>query len=95
MSGDEKITEQVADLFDKQLLLVLKNGREVMTKDGDVVRVEPTAADLNVIRQRLKDCGITSMAVDESPIASIVHNMRQQGLRLANVDTTTDDAATA
>jgi hypothetical protein len=93
--SDDKITQQVAELFDKQLLHVLENGREVMTRDGDVVRVEPTAADLNVIRQRLKDCGVTSMVVDDSPIASIVENMRRQGLRLANVDMESDDAATA
>jgi len=93
--SDDKITQQVAELFDKQLLHVLENGREVMTRDGDVVRVEPTAADLNVIRQRLKDCGVTSMVVDDSPIASIVENMRRQGLRLSNVDMESDDAATA
>ena len=91
----DKITKQLADLFDKQLLHVLENGREIVNKDGEVLRIEPSAADLNVIRQRLKDCGVTSMMVDDSPIASIVQNMKRQGLRLAEVDTDIDDAATA
>ena len=66
--------ETMADEFDKQLLNVLKKGRQIMDKEGNVQQVEPTAADLNVIRQRLKDCGITSMATQGSPIGNIVDN---------------------
>ena len=51
--------EKLSDLYDQHLLKVLVDGREIVTKDGELLKVEPTAADFNVIRQRLKDCGIT------------------------------------
>lgn len=87
--------ETMADEFDKQLLNVLKKGRQIMDKEGNVQQVEPTAADLNVIRQRLKDCGITSMATQGSPIGNIVEEMRKRKLQMPQLDTESDDAATA
>tara|TARA_Y100001973_G_scaffold104313_1_gene173893 strand:- start:2461 stop:2739 length:279 start_codon:yes stop_codon:yes gene_type:complete len=89
------IAKELGDLFDEALLRVLKQGRTVVDKDGRALTVEPTAADLNVIRSRLKDCGITAMATDDSPIGSIVEEMRRRGMKMPEVDTTQDDAATA
>jgi hypothetical protein len=86
--------DNIADLYDQQLLKILKEGREIVTKDGEMVRVEPTAADLNVIRQRLKDCGITSVATANSPVANIVEEWRKRGASLPEL-TDIDDAATA
>ena len=91
----ENTLETMADEFDKQLLNVLKKGRQIMDKDGNLETVEPSAADLNVIRQRLKDCGITSMATQGSPIGNIVEEMRKRKLRMPDLDTQSDDAATA
>lgn len=87
--------ETMGNEFDRTLLGVLKNGRQVMDKDGEVQTLEPSAADLNVIRQRLKDCGITSMATSGSPIGNIVEEMRKRNLKLTELDIVSDDAATA
>jgi len=72
--------EQMGDRFDEMLLSMLQEGRETMDRDGNVVKVQPTSADLNVIRQRLKDCGITSVPTEESPIANIVAEMAKRRL---------------
>jgi hypothetical protein len=72
--------ENMGDRFDEMLLDMLQNGRETMDRDGNLVRVQPTSADLNVIRQRLKDCGMTSVPVEDSPIANIVAEMAKRRL---------------
>lgn len=87
--------EQMGDQFDKALLGVLKNGRQVMDKEGEIQTIEPSAADMNVIRQRLKDCGITSMATSGSPIGNIVEEMRKRNLQMPELDIVSDDVATA
>ena len=86
--------ETLSDLYDQHLLKVLVDGREIVTKDGELLKVEPTAADLNVIRQRLKDCGITSVPTANNPIGNIVAEMSRKGLKLPDLDNE-DDAATA
>ena len=86
--------EKLSDLYDQHLLKVLVDGREIVTKDGELLKVEPTAADLNVIRQRLKDCGITSVPTANNPIGNIVAEMSRKGLKLPDLDNE-DDAATA
>lgn len=86
--------ETMGNAFDEALLGVLQNGRQVMDKDGNVETIEPSAADLNVIRQRLKDCGVTAMATSGSPIGNIVEEMRQRKLKLTALDDS-EDAATA
>ena len=86
--------EKLSDLYDQHLLMVLVDGREIVTKDGELLKVEPTAADLNVIRQRLKDCGITSVPTANNPIGNIVAEMSRKGLKLPDLDNE-DDAATA
>jgi len=86
--------DDIADLYDQQLLKILREGRETLTKDGESVRIEATAADLNVIRQRLKDCGITTTATGDSPVANIIEEWRKRGMNLPALDDM-DDAATA
>jgi len=84
--------DDLAHLYDKQLLKILQEGRQTLTREGEVIRVEATAADLNVIRQRLKDCGITSTASVDSPVANIVEEWRKRGLNIPEMDATEDVA---
>lgn len=86
--------EKMSEAFDQALLKILKDGREVINRDGDTARVEATAADLNVVRQRLKDCGITAMPTASNPIGNIVAEMQMRGLSMPEVDDG-EDAATA
>lgn len=78
--------ENMGDRFDEMLLSMLEGGRETMDRDGNIVKVQPTSADLNVIRQRLKDCGITSVPTEDSPIANIVAEMAKRRLPELNDD---------
>lgn len=78
--------ENMGDRFDEMLLSMLEEGRETMDRDGNIVKVQPTSADLNVIRQRLKDCGITSVPTEDSPIANIVAEMAKRRLPELNDD---------
>jgi len=76
------VIRDMADQFDRALLKVLKDGRTVVGSDGEEKVIDATAADLNVIRQRLKDCGMTVMAEESSPIKNIVDEMRRRQLRI-------------
>lgn len=84
--------EKMGDEFDALLLQILREGREIVDRDGERQIVQPLAADLNVIRQRLKDCGVTSVPVEDSPIANIVAEMAKRNLPALD---NSDDAATA
>lgn len=87
--------KHMSDAFDKELLRLLTRGREVVNRDGDRELIEPTAADLNVIRQRLKDCGITVEANATNPVGNIVEEMRRRGMKMPVLDLDGEDAATA
>jgi hypothetical protein len=87
--------DEISGEFDKLLLSILTRGREIVDKGGNVTTVQATAADLNVIRQRLKDCGISAEVTDNNPIGNIVEEMRRRGLKMPELDTESDDAATA
>lgn len=79
--------EIMAAAFDEYLLRLVREGRKtVVDDDGNEAVVPLNAADLNVVRQRLKDCGITSTAAPASPIANIVAEMRKQKLRIEEMD---------
>ncbi len=95
-SSNSQLTllEQMSELYDAHLLQVLKDGREIVNRDGEVEQIQPTAADLNVIRQRLKDCGITSAPTATNPIGNIVAEMTRRGMQMPDLDDS-DDAATA
>ena len=87
--------EKVSAMYDRHLLRILEEGREIVdTKTGEIKQVEATAADLNVIRQRLKDCGITASPTASNPIGNILTEMRNRNLKIGELDNT-DDAATA
>lgn len=73
--------ERLSDELDKALLDVLVNGREIMTPDGPQ-RLQASAADLNVIRQRLKDAGVSAVATEENPIGSLIREMQSRGVKL-------------
>lgn len=74
------ILKQLSQHFDQALLDTLVNGRKTMTREGEEIVVDATAADLNVIRQRLKDCGITTQATDNNPLGSIIQEMKSRGM---------------
>lgn len=77
------IRSQMAEELDRTLLDVLKNGQTIAGPDGKPVTLTPSAAMLNVIRGRLKDCGITSDASNpESTIHQLAEEARQAGLKL-------------
>jgi hypothetical protein len=84
MAKKKAIMGAVEAAFDARMSDLLQNGREVMTKDGDVERVEATAADLNVIRQRLKDCGMVDQPADTNPIGSIIDEMKARGMKFSD-----------
>ena len=87
--------EKVSSMYDKVLLSILQEGREIVdVKSGEIKQVQATAADLNVIRQRLKDCGITASPTSSNPIGNILTEMRNRNLKLGEIDES-DDAATA
>lgn len=86
--------EGMANLYDDYLLMLLKNGRTVVNDNGDIVQVPLSASDLNVIRQRLKDCGITAIPTNSNPIGHIVEEMQRRGRKLPALDDS-EDAATA
>jgi hypothetical protein len=71
--------QRISDLFDDVILGLLRNGREVIDEDGVTQRVPLTAADLNIIRQRLRDCGMTAIATDDNPIGNIVRELKARG----------------
>ena len=97
------VHEKMSEEFDDALLGLLVNGREVVTKDGELETIAATAADLNVIRQRLKDCGITAEATADNPIGNIIEEMNRRktaltlrnGTTMPECDVHSDDAATA
>lgn len=87
--------EKVSSKYDKVLLNILEEGREIVdTRTGEIKQVQATAADLNVIRQRLKDCGITASPTASNPIGNILSEMRNRNLKLGDIDES-EDAATA
>jgi len=61
------LTEHFADM--------LKNGIESFDKDGNSYRRKPNAAELNVIRQMLKDNGVEALAAPGTALDSIANNL--------------------
>ncbi|MBT97580.1 MAG: hypothetical protein CL902_03005 [Dehalococcoidia bacterium] len=77
----QKRQQQISDLFDSYLLSLLRDGRQVIGEDGSKQTIPLTAADLNIVRQRLRDCGMTAMVSEENPIGSIVREMKARGVK--------------
>lgn len=65
---------------------------DFVTKDGEVIKVDATAAYLNVARQRLKDLGITKLATPDSDIAKLMKEMTAHPIELPPLSTEPDEA---
>lgn len=69
MKTNSKALENLFDAFAEQLSTILTEGRTAVDKDGEVVKLSPDAASLNVIRQFLKDTG-TAPAPGTNPVVN-------------------------
>ncbi len=86
------LIDEIAKLYDQELLRLLKDGRTTTDKTGNPIHVEANAADLNVIRQRLKDCGITEASDTQSTISETLLRLRGQGMSLPPISEDNDHA---
>jgi hypothetical protein len=85
-SEDGEVLQKTAEAFDAILLKIVTEGQTVLDDEGNVQKIDPTAATLNVIRQRLKDAGISGTAPNSKTrgLGAVRERLRQQGkLRLA------------
>lgn len=55
----------------ESLLDRLENGVKVVTKQGDVETADISPADLNVIRQFLKDNNVNGIVTDDNPLGKL------------------------
>lgn len=67
--------EALFDNFADELGKLLKEGKTVVDKDGEVRQITPDAATLNVVRQFLKDTGTTVAPNSNQKVNSIVDNL--------------------
>ena len=82
-----KLNNDLAYHLDRTLLKILREGemcfdpqtgKPMLDDDGKPVRKEPSAAMLGQIRQRLKDCGITTaLALASNPHDGVVEGIRE------------------
>lgn len=56
-------------------LLARLDGVKVITKEGEVEEVDVSAADLNVIRQFLKDNNVTGIATNDNPLGRLAKKL--------------------
>lgn len=88
MTYDDKIdTDKAANLHElltNNMLEVMRNGRDVMSAEGVVVKVMATAADFNAVRQFLRDNKINSPKSVNSPLNELVSEMSGRGLKFRN-----------
>lgn len=88
-----------ADLLDREMNRILREGVKALDKDGNVVSLTPTAAMLNAIRGRIKDLGINALPVQGSPAGDLIQSAIHKGMKFRGrvippVDTESADAAT-
>lgn len=109
MTKPKKEQIEISEMLDKQLLSILRDGRPligpdglpVYGKDGKQIYVPPSASDMNIARQRLRDLGIDKMPVGEDDASSLRDEFLRQDARVRNfkmpaiADSREDDAATA
>jgi len=80
MKTSTSTLEALFDALASELAKQIEEGKDVATKDGEIVRASPDASTLNVARQFLKDNGVE------------VVGEQSEGLRkLANVLPFTDN----
>lgn len=102
MSDTGQTQKQIAADFDAQCAKVLREGQEVLTAQGEVIKMQPSPAMMNVIRQRIKDLGITAIPRDGTPAGDLIQSAVRAGIKfdgkpvaMPDIDLDTDDAATA
>jgi len=59
MKTDGKALASLFDNFADELAKLLKQGKTIVDKEGEIHQITPDAATFNVIRQFLKDTGTT------------------------------------
>lgn len=74
-SGITKDQRETGPALDAAILMILKHGRKVVVKIGKgkekVLKISPSASDLNVARQRQKDLGLNIVKDDTDPLADL------------------------
>jgi hypothetical protein len=71
-------SDSLAALFDNfadELAKLLKDGKTIVDKEGEVHKITPDAATFNVIRQFLKDTGTNVAPGTSEKVNSIVDNL--------------------
>ncbi|WP_085025253.1 hypothetical protein [Ensifer aridi] len=77
---DSKAMEALFDAFADTLKDMIVNGRAAVDKEtGEVVRITPEAASLNVIRQFLKDNGQTVLPGTNKTVNDIASQLPFSG----------------
>ncbi|TCV62298.1 hypothetical protein [Neorhizobium sp. S3-V5DH] len=75
MKTDKSAMDGLFDKFAELLSETLDQGKAVVDKDtGEIVRVTPDAATLNVVRQFLKDTGTVLQPGTHSPAVDKIAN---------------------
>lgn len=69
MKTDTKALASLFDAFATELQKLMTDGKTVVDKEGEIVKVTPDAATLNVVRQFLKDTN-TSIAPGTNPVVN-------------------------
>lgn len=76
MKTDSKALQGLFDKFADLLKETLEDGKAVIDKDsGEIVRVTPDAATLNVVRQFLKDTNTTIVPGTNETVNDIAKNL--------------------
>lgn len=73
MRTNNKVLEALFDALAAEMTDQLENGKQKLSKEGELVRESPDAATLNVIRQLLKDNGIQVIGEKSDALRSIVN----------------------
>lgn len=90
MNEATKAQTKMAELLDKAMLEVLKEGGEPIVDNegkvqldgkGRVVRRRVSAATMNAIRARLKDLGINSVPLQGSAAGRLAQEAAKQGMK--------------
>lgn len=89
---DERQYEEMHRLLAGTMLDILRNGRQVVTPEGEVQRVTPTPADLNAIRGFLKDHGINAIRTKDSPLNELVAEIGRRKLTAEELSIDPDEA---
>jgi hypothetical protein len=96
MSRASHTQKEMAEELDTILVSILKDGQVVTVKGDDgvetPVKISPTAAMLNVVRQRLKDLGIQSVPVAGSPAGNLLEAARLRFPGLPELSDAEDEA---